>query len=145
MADPQVYMLFCEDVREEAGSKISLMGVLGPKISLENSEAQTGRLKSLVIGAQCRFFDTKDVAGEFEVRFVSGLDDIELPPPPGIAPLQLKPAADRPGMYTSGSCNACTEVLLSDVAFTFRQLKQELLKNSAGHVQVSNRSNSAPI
>lgn len=94
MAEPQVFMLFCEDVREEIGNKSSLMGLLGPIISLDEGEAKNGRLKSLVIGALCRFFDSESRDGEFEVRFIPASEDVETPPEPGVASLRLEPNPD---------------------------------------------------
>lgn len=92
MAKPQIFILFCEDVRDELGNKISLMGVLGPKLILLSSEPT---LKSFTIGALCRFFSPEPVDVEFEIKFIAA--DSDAPPlsPPGIMSLRLEPPGEE--------------------------------------------------
>ena len=95
MADPQICMFFCEDAREEVGNKISLMGLLGPRIFLDENEAQSGRLKALGVGALCRFLDDEPREGVFETRFVAASDEYVVPPSP--EPMTLNLAHDGDG------------------------------------------------
>lgn len=97
MAKPQIFILFCEDVRDEVGNKLSLMGLLGPKIILPSSE---GILKSVTVGALCRFFGPEPVDAQFEIKFIPAEgNEFKLPPPEPMS-LTLEPQGDD-GVWTS--------------------------------------------
>ena len=65
MAKPQIYIAFCEDAREEVGSKISLMGVLGPKLQSFEPSAFLSHFAVVVL---CRFFETGPIHATLQVK-----------------------------------------------------------------------------
>lgn len=77
MAKPDIFIFFCEDTREEVGNKMSIMGLLGPKMLFEADEIV---MKSLTIGALCRFREPGPVNGTFSVTFTSDRSNVPLPP-----------------------------------------------------------------
>jgi hypothetical protein len=97
MAKPQIFILFCDDVREEVGNKLSLMGLLGPEIFIPLPEIT---LKGLVIGALCRFFTPEPVDAEFAVQFVPANGETLSISPPEPAFIKLEPQGNE-GIWTS--------------------------------------------
>lgn len=88
MAKPQIYILFCEDARDEVGNKTSLMGLLGPRLIFAEKATV---LKSLTVGALCRFFDPKPVEAEFEIKFISASPNAAELPPQKPEPIHFQP------------------------------------------------------
>lgn len=97
MVKPQIFILFCEDAREEIGNKLSLMGLLGPKVILPSSE---GVLKNVTVGALCRFFGSEPIDALFEIKFVAANDSATQLPPPEPMTLRLEPQGED-GVWTS--------------------------------------------
>jgi hypothetical protein len=97
MDKPQIFILFCEDVRDEVGNKLSLMGLLGPKIIVPSSE---GILKNITVGALCRFFGTEAVDAQFEIRFINADGEASKLPPPEPMALRLEPPGEE-SVWTS--------------------------------------------
>ena len=92
MAKPQIFIIFCEDVRDEVGNKISLMGLLGPKIILPTSD---GILKNLTGGALCRFSDSGPVEAEFDIKFIAANGEPSQLPAPEPMAMKLEPPTDE--------------------------------------------------
>ena len=86
MAKPQIFIIFCEDVREEIGNKISLMGLLGPKIILPPSAKV---IKGLSVVALCRFFGSEPVDAQLSIRFIAADESAPMVSPPAPKTLQL--------------------------------------------------------
>lgn len=97
MAKPQIFILFCEDVRDEVGNKISLMGLLGPKIILPTSD---GILKNLTVGALCRFYDAGPIDAEFNIKFTAANGEPSQIPAPEPMSMKLEAPSDE-SVWTS--------------------------------------------
>lgn len=92
MVKPQIFILFCEDVRNEIGNKLSLMGLLGPKIIISSS---VDVLKSVTVGALCRFYRPEPVEAQFEIKFIAAEGNESKIPPPEPMLLTIEPQGDE--------------------------------------------------
>jgi hypothetical protein len=81
-------LLFCEDVRNETGNRVSLMGMLGPHLNLDDEQAI---MKGLVVGAIIRFTDGARHEGSMQISFSSTNADRNLPPAPPVENFPLDP------------------------------------------------------
>lgn len=88
MAKPNVMILFCEDVRNETGNRVSLMGLLGPHLDIET---ETVVLKGLVAGAIVRFNDGQSHQGSLRMEFFAGDEGQTLPPSPPRSQFPIEP------------------------------------------------------
>lgn len=88
MADPKVMIVFCEDVRNEVGGRISLMGLLGPHLNLDEDRAV---MKSIVIGALVRFTDANVRKGQMRIEFLHDDPAVVVPEAPPQEALTFEP------------------------------------------------------
>lgn len=100
MTKPQAFVVFCENVREEKGDKLSLMGLLGPEVRFAGLEKDENPTTNISVVLFFRLFEPGPQEVEFSVRFKGGSDDKPLPPPPENQRVTLK-LDEYPAVWTT--------------------------------------------
>lgn len=92
-------VLFCEDIRQEVGGRVSLMGILGSKLLVQSFPLPFSKL--------CLFIEWGEITGKFNVT-------LNIIPPKGVDIPTVKPSAPiqgQPGLV------ARSMIVLSNFAF----------------------------
>ena len=90
MSKPQAFIVFCENVREEKGDKLSLMGILGPEIRFVGLEKDENLTTNISVVLLFRLFEPGPHEVEFSMHFKGGAENVALPPPPENQSVTLK-------------------------------------------------------
>lgn len=75
-------VLFCEDIRQETGGRVSLMGVLGARLYVQEFP--------LMFPKFCLFVEWGELTGKFQVR-------LNIIPPEGVSVPRVNPTAQIQG------------------------------------------------
>lgn len=82
MGSHEAFVLFCEDVRDEVGNKLSLMGLLGPRMVIASAEPILNNVAICVLG---RFSGADPIDAEIQFRFEPAVGvDFDVAPPPSM-------------------------------------------------------------
>lgn len=95
MSKPQAFIAFCENVREEKGDKLSLMGLLGPELHFVGHASDANLSTDIAVVLLFRLFEPGPISADFELKFFAGEKSRALPTPPERQHINLNIEGDK--------------------------------------------------